>query len=80
MDLAAAEGGKVVPIPAGLLSGEGDGYYPVLECGIPAAEDPLFGSSCHHYVYFEGTEGPAEKISTPAPDVPHDPTARRGAG
>ena len=80
VDLATAEEGEVVPIPAGLLSGEGDGYHPISECGVSATEDPLFGSSCHHIVDFKGMKGPAEEILTPAPDIPPDPTARRGAG
>ncbi len=80
MDLATAEGGEVVPIPAGLLSGEGDGYHPISERGVPTAEDPLFGSSRCHIVDLEGTKGPAEEILTPASDIPTDPTASRGAG
>ena len=52
----------------------------ISEYGVPAAEDPRSGSSCHHCVYFEGTEGPAEEILTPAPDVPPDPPIGGGAG
>jgi hypothetical protein len=37
---AAAEGGTVVSLPAGLLPGEGAGCLPIPECGVLPAEDP----------------------------------------
>ena len=80
MDLAAAEGGAVVSIPAGLLSGKGAGHWPISECGVLLTKDPRLGSSCRHCVHLEGVDGLAEEIPMPVPEVPPDPPANGGAG
>ena len=40
VDLAAAEGGKVVPLPARLCYGQGGGHEGILECGLSSAKVP----------------------------------------
>ena len=77
MDLAAAEGGTVVPLPARLYHGQGGGHKGILECGLLTAEVPQFRSSHRCCQYSEGTEGEAQKILAETPEVP-PPTCTTG--
>jgi hypothetical protein len=70
VDLAAAEGGMVVPIPTRFYYGQGGRYKGILECGILTTEEPQFGPSRRRCQNFEGTEGAAQEISAELPEVP----------
>jgi hypothetical protein len=70
VDLAAAEGGTVVPIPTRFYYGQGGRYEGISKCGISTTEVPRFGPSRRRCQNFEGTEGAAQEILAEPPEVP----------
>ena len=78
--MAAAEGGKVVSLPARLYYGQGDGHEGIVECGLSAAEVPQFRPLSCRRQYFEAKEGEAQEISVEPPEVPPPTCTAGGTG
>jgi len=78
--LEAAEGEKVVPIPARLYYGQGGEHDGISECGFSSAKVPRYRSSCCRCQYLKGTKGEDQEISVEPPDFPPQTRTTGGTG